>query len=93
MVKKAKTNLPVSWSNVLCTVVMREKQGSFQKVFLMFSNIVTVVPLLSLSKLLFFFPLTQVQQIGLVDSAQWKTLPQTSQTHTHAKFQGVLFND
>lgn len=28
------------------------------------------------------FPLTQVQQIRLVDSTQWKTLPQTSQTHT-----------
>lgn len=29
------------------------------------------------------FPLTQVQQIGLVDLIQWKTLAQTSQTHTH----------
>lgn len=62
----------------------RKKWGSIQKVFwcfLILSYHVFTLVLLSLSKLL--FPLTQVQQIGLVDSTQWKTLPQTSQTDTH----------
>lgn len=62
----------------LCTVEMQESGDLSRKSFDVWSQFTIILP--SLSEQL--FPLTQVQQSGLVDSSQWKNWS-TNQTNIH----------